>query len=358
MYKYAFIVAIALVFLCSCEEELQDFKVTNVANSIVVSGEISTTTGPFIIRLNRPTAYSPYDAREFTGIPVKKAIVSVTDNLGKEFSFAEIFDGVYQTTTLGFKGVVGNSYVLRIKTLDGKIIESRPSKILDLANVSDYSFAYNQDNENIENSYYEISTKIKDNAAVKNNYLIKRQDYIQFLTTCPPPPPPPANPPPCFIRCWRAPLNTTPLLFDDFLINGKNIEKMLTRIPLDDIGDFAIDIKVYNLEQDHYDYWKRLEDLRILNGSIFDKIPAQIPGNLTCTNDASVEVLGYFGAVAVVKKRLRVNRFDQLTFPALLKLINYVDRKEIRYPKYVLSNCSEAAFVPYNLGFNIPSFVE
>jgi Domain of unknown function (DUF4249) len=358
MYKYAFFIAIVFVFLCSCEEELEDFRVTNVANSIIVSGEISTTTGPFIIRLNRPTAYSPYDVREFTGIPVKKAIVSVTDNVGKEISFAEIFDGVYQTTTLGFKGVVGNSYVLHIKTNDGKIIESKPSKILDLANVSDYSFAYHQDNEKIENSYFDISTKIKDNAATPNNYLLKRQDYIQFLTTCPPPPPPPANPPPCYIKCWKAPLNTTPMLFDDFLINGKTIEKIITRIPLEDIGDFAIDMKVYNLEKDHYDYWKRLEDQRILNGSIFDKIPSQITGNLTCTNDASVEVLGYFGAVSVVKKRLRVSRYNQLTDANIAKLIEYVNRKEIRYPKYVLSNCSEAAFVPYNLGFDIPPFVE
>lgn len=355
MNKILIIVSVLSLFFFSCEEELENFTVTNVSNAIVVSGEISNLEGPYIIRLNKPTSYSPYDVREFTGIPVSGATVKVTDNLGNIFDFTERYKGVYESSSIVFKGIVGNSYTLHITTKEGQKVQSKPSKILPITNVSKFDYDFELA-EKVEETKFVVKTIIKDALKENNYYLIKRQDYIEFMATCPPPPPPPQNPPTCYSRCWRAPLNTQPMLFDDFLIDGKDIKTQIGQIPLEDITNYAIDLKVYNMEKDHYQYWKRLEDQRLLTGSIFDKVPAQILGNLSCTNDPSLEVLGYFGAVSINKKRLVIDRFSHLKFETIKNLNEYVVKKEIRNPKKEISNCWEASWIDYNIGLEIPPF--
>jgi Domain of unknown function (DUF4249) len=358
MSKYLFLLATTFVFfLFSCEEELQDIRITNEANAVIVSGEISNLTGPYIIRLNKPTSYSPYDVREFTGIPITKAKVEVVDNRGEVYPFTEISSGVYQSSLTSFRGVVGNSYVLQIKTNDGKIIVSRSSKILSPPQLSHYDYVFNNA-EKVEDITFKVTSKIRDEIKQDNYYLIKKQEYIQFLTTCPPPPPPPANPPPCYSKCWMAPLNTQPILFDDFLIDGQTIEQTVAVVPLEDLTDYAIDLKIYNLEKDFYQYWKRLEDQRVLTGSIFDKVPAQVTGNLICTNDPTLEVLGYFGAVSVTKKRLIIDRNKHLNDDLVSKLNLFIKQEGLRNPNKVISKCWEASWINYNLGLNIPPFSE
>ncbi len=356
MYKVGiFLVTIFTFILFSCEEELRDFRVKNESNAIVVSGEISNKKGPYLIRLNRPTSYSPYDVREFTGIPISNAKVEIRDNLGNIFPFKESSKGVYESSLLAFQGVEGNSYVLKIITTDGKTIESRPSKILNVPQITQFDYVFKQA-DLIEESSFLVKAKIQDKSNLSNYYLIKKQEYIQFLSTCPPPPPPPANPPPCYSKCWRAPLNTQPILFDDFLIDGRSIETQLANVPLEDITNYGIDIKVYNIEKDHYQYWKRLEDQRLLTGSIFDKVPAQVIGNLVCTNDPTLEVLGYFGAVSITNKRLVIDRFSHLDEKMVQELSIVINKNETRNPKKVISNCWEAAWINYNLGLEIPPF--
>ena len=350
--RHLLILFCALFLLSSCETEIEDFQTQNLSSAIVVYGEISNVDGPYNVRLNYVSDYSPYDATHFTGQPITDANVRIVDGNGKETAYYEKSKGYYLSPA-GFKGEVGQKYKLRIKLLDGKTIESAFQAITASPTLAEFSYSF-KDAAKVENMRFPLTASIKDPKATEDYYFVKRQDFRQFLLTCPPPPAPPAPVPPCNCLCWQAPLNTTPYLLDDFLLSGKNLSLDLGQLPYEDFTDWVVQLDVYSISKEAHTYWKRLEDQRKLSGGIFDKVPAQIIGNLKCTSDPSQEVLGFFMVGGLTQKRLQVDRFNGIPTEAYQKLLFYVDFNNIRYKDIPLWNCKAAAFIKYNLGYSLP----
>lgn len=342
----------ALFLLSSCETEIEDFKTENVSSAIVVYGEISNVDGPYNVRLNYVSAYSPYDITQFSGQPITDANVRIVDGSGKETAFYEKSKGYY-LSPVGFKGVVGQKYKLRIKLLDGKTIESNFQIINSAPELAEFSYSF-QDATKVEDMRFPLKASIKDPKATEDYYFVKRQDFRQFLLTCPTPPPPPAPTPPCNCLCWQAPQNTQPYLLDDFLLSGKNLSLDVGQLPYEDFTNWVVQLDAYSVSKETYTYWKRLEDQRKLNGGIFDKVPAQVVGNLKCITDPSQEVLGYFMVGGLTQKRLTVDRFNGIPEAAYQKLGFYVDFNNIRRKDIPLWNCKDASFIKYNLGYSLP----
>jgi len=350
--RHLLLIFCALFLLSSCETEIEDFQTQNLSSAIVVYGEISNVDGPYNVRLNYVSAYSPYDATQFTGQPITDANVRIVDGNGKETAYYEKSKGYYLSPA-GFKGEVGQKYKLRIKLLDGKTIESAFQTITPSPTLAEFSYSF-KDAAKVENMRFPLTASIKDPKATEDYYFVKRQDFRQFLLTCPPPPAPPAPTPPCNCLCWQAPLNTTPYLLDDFLLSGKNLSLDLGQLPYEDFPDWVVQLDVYSISKEAHTYWKRLEDQRKLSGGIFDKVPAQIIGNLKCTSEPSQEVLGFFMVGGLTQKRLQVDRFNGIPTEAYQKLLFYVDFNNIRYKDIPLWNCKDAAFIKYNLGYSLP----
>ncbi|MFM1781216.1 MAG: hypothetical protein RJB49_1512 [Bacteroidota bacterium] len=342
----------ALFLLSSCETEIEDFQTQNLSSAIVVYGEISNVDGPYNVRLNYVSAYSPYDATQFTGQPITDANVRIVDGNGKETAYYEKSKGYYLSPA-GFKGEVGQKYKLRIKLLDGKTIESAFQTITASPTLAEFTYSF-KDAAKVEDMRFPLTASIKDPKATEDYYFVKRQDFRQFLLTCPPPPAPPAPVPPCNCVCWQAPQNTQPYLLDDFLLSGKNLSLDLGQLPYEDFTDWVVQLDVYSISKEAHTYWKRLEDQRKLSGGIFDKVPAQIIGNLKCTSEPSQEVLGFFMVGGLTQKRLQVDRFNGIPTEAYQKLLFYVDFNNIRYKDIPLWNCKDAAFIKYNLGYSLP----
>lgn len=347
-------IVLSSLLLLSCETEIEDFKVKNQSSAIVVYGEVNNLNGPYSVRINYTSGYSPYDVTQFIGLPVKKATVQIIDDLGNKTELTEIQNGFYRTSPL-FKGVVNRSYQLKIKTADGLEIESSIEKLNTPPTISNVNYQF-VDAEKVENMRIDLTAAIKDDKNTENYYFIKRQDFIEFITTCLPPPPPPAPPPPCYPKCWRAPLNTQPQLLDDFLINGKEIPVKLSSINVYDITNWVVQLKAYNVSKSLYSYWKKQEDQRTIGGGLFDKIPAQILGNLTCTNNSSQQVLGLFFVGGVTNQRLTIDRLKVIGDDKFQKIMNFVNFNNIRYEDTKLNNCQDAGFVPYNIGRTLPDF--
>jgi Domain of unknown function (DUF4249) len=351
MKKIAFFLILCSLFF-SCETEIDNFQTKNLSTAIVVYGEITNQNGPYSVRINHTTSYSPYDITAFQGDAIKNADVKIIDGLGNITQLTEISGGYYQTSPL-FKGIPNQKYQLKIKTSDGIEIESTLEELKTPTPLSEFTHKFiNADN--VEDMRFDLKASIKDSKETEDYYFIKRQDFIQFLTTCPSPPPPPAPVPICYSKCWRAPLNTQPLLVNDFLVNGKNIPIELGSVNLYDFPDWIVQLDVYSISKETYTYWKRQEDQRIIGGGLFDKIPAQIIGNLKCTNRANQEVLGLFQVGGVLRQRLTVDRYNSITSEILQKVQFYADFHNIRHKDAPLWDCQKAGFIDYNIGYNLP----
>ncbi len=351
MVKRLFILLFS-VLLFSCETEIFDFKTRNLSNAIVVYGEVSNVPGPSHFRINYTSGYTAYDATQFYGEAVEKAKVVLFKDATEEIVLKEIKPGVYQTPN-GFVGKIGSTYQLKIKTADGLEILSSMEKLIAPASFSqmDYQFV---PAEKVEDMRFDIKLKIKDTKNVEDFYFVKRQDFIQFLTTCPPPPPPPAPVPACNCKCWQAPPNSQPNLLNDFLTDGQELSLEVKPVNFHDFTDWIVQFDLYHVSNAYYTYWKRLEEQRQIGGGLFDKIPAQVLGNLTCTSNPDQQVLGYFLVAGRSKNRLKIDRFNGIPDEYYQKLVQYVEFNNIRFKDYVLWDCRNAAWVPYNLGFNLP----
>lgn len=340
------------ILLASCETEITDFKTQNLSSAIVVYGETNSMSGPYTVRLAYTSGYSPFDVTQFQGQVITGADVQIVDGSGAYVFLKETQKGVYQTSQ-NFKGIVGKKYKLKIKTPDGKDIESTLDELKSPVDLSEFSFAF-KNAEKVENMYFDLTAKIADNKNSEDYYFIKRQDFIQFLTTCPEPPPPPAPVPSCDCKCWQAPQNTQPILLTDFLVNGTNIPLGLTPVEYHDFTNYVVELQIYNVSKAAYQFWKRQEEQRVIGGGLFDKVPSQIIGNLSCVNDPSQQVLGFFMVGGIKKQRLLVDRYSNVPTEAYKKLTYYVEFNDIRYKNYALWDCRKASWVPYNIGLALP----
>ncbi len=87
----------------------------NEANEmLVVEGMITDQPGINTVRLSRSV---PLDERNAIK-PLKKCVVTITDDAGNSYSLTEKTDGTYVTDSTEFRGVVGRKYQLRIKAND------------------------------------------------------------------------------------------------------------------------------------------------------------------------------------------------------------------------------------------------
>ena len=351
MKKITFFSILCSLFF-SCETEITDFKTQNLSTAYVVYGEMTNLNGPYNVRINRTSSYSPYDITAFQGDAIKGADVKIIDNAGITTQLTETRSGFYQTSPF-FKGIINKKYQLKIKTSDGVEIESTTETLKAPTPLNDFSYKF-INAERVENMRFDVTASIKDSKETEDYYFIKRQDFIQFLTTCPEPPPPPAPVPVCYSKCWRTPLNTQPILINDFLVNGKNLPISLGSIDVKDFPEWIIQLDIFSVSKETYNYWKRQEDQRVIGGGLFDKIPAQIIGNLKCTNRTNQEVLGLFQVGGVAKQRLSVDRLGALSIENLQKVQNFANFNNIRYKDLVLWDCKKAAFIDYNIGYTIP----
>ena len=348
----AWILGFCWLFLCACETEVTDFKTQNLSSAIVVSGEMSSLAGPYTVRLNYTSAYSPFDVTEFQGQVIPGADVKILDETGASISLRETQKGVYQTPA-SFVGQVGKKYKVRILTINGKLIESTLDELKAPLPLSTFSYAF-KNAEKVENMRFDLRASLQDKKGSEDFYFIKRQDFIQFLTTCPEPPPPPAPVPVCDCKCWQAPQNTQPILISDFLLDGTSIPLALKPVDYQDLTDVVVQLNVYTVSKEAYMFWKRQEEQRTLGGGLFDKVPAQIIGNLRSVNDPGQQVVGYFLVGGLHRQRLKIDRFNGIPEETNRRLGFYVDFNNIRYKDFPLWDCRKAAWIPYNLGFNLP----
>ncbi|MEN9959338.1 MAG: hypothetical protein RLZZ474_1582 [Bacteroidota bacterium] len=345
---------VGLLGLFSCETEITDFKTENLSDAVVVYGEMSNLAGPYTVRINYTSGYSPFDPTQFQGQPIPKADVRIVDESGAAISLKEIQKGMYQTPA-SFKGQVGKKYQLKIMTTDGLAIASTWQELTKPMDLNRFESTYSNA-EKVEEMHFNVRASLQDSRGQNDYYLVKRQDFIQFLTTCPTPPAPPAPVPICYNKCWQAVQNTQPILADDAFLDGRDIALPLSSVPYDDFTEWFVQLEVYHVDQLTHQFWKRQEDQRTLGGGIFDKVPAQIIGNLTCLNKPDRQVLGYFMVAGKTKQRLFIDRYNGIPAASYQKLVNYVDFKKMRYAESPLWDCRKAAWVPYNVGLNLPVY--
>ena len=269
---------------------------------LVVEGLITDPPGQNKIMLSRSL---PLGIRS-EAIPVTRASVTVSDNQGNVIYFHEFVTGSYVPADPNFRGVVGRIYKLNVRAYSpSQLFRNYESYPMELKPVPP-----------IDSLYYE--KVIISGPDIYNNTVDGCQIYVSTHD--------PANK--CRYFRWKSAetweirlpytvQNHTCWVTDNTEnINVKSTsslsEAVVKKHPLYFISNHSDRLRVkysclvsqYSISEDEFSFWEKLQNLMEETGGLYDIIPSNIPGNISCVDDPSEKILGYFSVSAVSTKRI------------------------------------------------------
>lgn len=278
--------SLIVVGLTMCTKPL-DFEVQQPEGIVTVDGLITDLPGPYRVKLAYAGAYAGVLQQGGVQQPITEAEVVVTDQSGNSYVFEESERGEYFSDSLGFRGVVGNTYTLNISTAEGRVYQSLPETI-----VRNVTF--------IQLSGEEVTKEV----LVGSNRAVEKKGvelYVDFAFY------PDAD---AYVR-WKTGFITRFGYFDpkqDIIVFNSSAytKDTLRKIPIyfeHKRGDYNTVVTMQILSKNAFDFWQLGEKQQDNGGTIFETPPVQLVGNIRSVSDPDERVLGLFSAAATSVQR-------------------------------------------------------
>ena len=315
-------VIIIAVILSGCIDPFYP-KVQAYESLLVVDALVTDEDAPYYCRLSR-------SMKELNKAPemVKGATVKIIDDLGTINDLIEISAGVYKSDSLKFRGEVGRSYKLYIRTKEGEEYESEPARMYEAPDIDSLYFIkdseINDEGELHEGiRIYSDSKKPDDGRYFHWTYeewwkfhvpFPRRYDFINENSIIPVSSPDP-------VICWRHNRSNEIIIGSaETDISGSSDKKSLLFIPSDKSDrlmiQYYIKVRQYSISEEEYEFWDHMKQINEAGGDIFDRQPFQIISNIHNINKSKERVLGYFKISSVRQASIYITRreIDSLHF--------------------------------------------
>jgi hypothetical protein len=331
--KYIILFAITACLIASCTKPYNPKVITSAGNYLVVEGIINTGGDSTKILLSRTV---PLNSTT-TSTPELGAVITIQSNQNQTYSLVEIGNGAYASTALTLPA--NAQYRLSIVTTDGKTYLSDYVAPVTTPPIDSVGFTplsskqvgtglqiyVNTHDPNNNTHYYRWDyNQTWTFSAEYESYYITNGTAIVTRT--------PAQQ---VYQCWASSLSTNIELGS----SAKLTQDVIYQAPLVFIPStseeielrYSILVKQYALSADAYNYFSLLKQNTEQLGSIFDAQPSQLTGNIHCTTDATLPIIGYISAGTIQQKRIYINKsqlphnwvatypFDCITDTALFK---------------------------------------
>jgi hypothetical protein len=295
--------ALALLLLQSCVEPFNPPS-NNYDNLLVVDGIITNETKQHLVILSRT---SPLNDARF--IPEKDAAVYLQDSNGVSIALTETAPGIFMTPYMA--GKIGVGYRLLIITSNGTKYTSKEVVLKDSSPIEKIYAKYVAEGPNTT-AGVQIYLDTKDSRNEAHYYRWQYEGTYEIRT------PYPSK----FIwtggntltlrtvavnNCWASDTSKNVLIqssqnFAEGKITAFPIKFIPSQSP-ELIIKYSILVKQYVMNEKSFLFWKQLKEINEGQGSLFDKQPGNIAGNVSSLSNKGEVVLGYFDASAVSMKR-------------------------------------------------------
>ena len=315
MKKTTFLLLMSLM-LASCVEEYtmpnfasDDFKPELVIQGYVLSGEES-----FIYLSETEPVYN-----ELPSIPIKHAKIHIIGQNGYESQQAQ-YDAEDNRYVIAAETLPENSlYAVRVE-LDGKIYQSNFSAIIDSPEIDEVSYKEEEYGISINVSTYatkddsphymwsyeedwEFHASI-DLLVPQGGVFLYNKNKYTFEN-------PKKNP---YYYCWGHQNSSNIHIYSTGNLMQNTVkDKHILSIPADDIRIsyiYSILMKQWSLTPEAYIYFQTLEKMTEESGGLFQVMPSELQGNVSCVSNPEVKVRGYITFANVKTKRLFIYASD------------------------------------------------
>jgi hypothetical protein len=354
-----------LLFLTGCVD-LYDPKIETGKRRLVVESQLSTKEEFQYVYLTTDAGYNSEETN-FKFL-VEKAEVSIVDNAGNTYAF---FDDLTQNnqikTSRGynyrslvkFKAVLGRTYTLRIKTLDGKLYESSAELVVPVTKIDKVrSVFYPIINPSTLSGNFTVSIDVQD-VGSRTDYYMWRSYHVKQLKYCrewyvfgsggsvtv-------ANIDDCCGLCYEKEICEDCFeLGNDKLINGKKIvNQFIATVPHKTSTPYYMVISQYSLNEKAYKYWNAIKQQSKNSGGLFDATPQSLKGNIVNKTDSNEEVLGFFTVSDVHDEIVVINRNVPGVPPVPYEEYATFNKTGVCYPceeNYKRTRLKPAGFINY-----------
>jgi hypothetical protein len=303
----------AILIMC-CKDKYDPPVSSPQTGYLVVEGYISAN-GPAEIHLSRTIPLA--DSVKLTTEALAKVAVQGMDN--SSFALAESSKGVY-TTTVNLNA--SQLYRLYIKTKDGKEYTSEYVKVKTAPHIDSVSWvrdttgvkiSINTHDPQNNTWYYRWETEetwefhsryfsmldFSYNSDGEINGLKYRRPDHQVDTT--------------IYYCWHSENSSNILLGSSAKLSQDVIHQQLIFIPN---GSwqlsvlYSVNVKQYPLSKEEYEYLQKMKNNSEATGSIFDKQPSELKGNIHCITKPDEPVIGFIGIANRYEQRMWIKNSD------------------------------------------------
>jgi hypothetical protein len=302
------------IFIVGCVEPY-DIGETMPPNMLVVEGYFSSQMKKHHIFLSRATSVGLNSVLREPG-----AIVTISSDDGETIFLSEQSPGIYTTDVIAAEPE--RIYTLHIKTSDGREYASAAVPFEDGPDIGDVRASYGQ-NPRGDGKGVQVSVDTQDPGNRGHYY---RWNYTETYEVNAPYP---AN------WIWLGGLD---LVFRTDGIDTCYVSDTLRRVIIRDTHGleqdkidglavryipeteyslrrrFSILVEQYTLSKDAYHFWDELRITSENQGSLADRQPGSLRGNMISLTNPEEKVLGFFEAGKVSEKRIffsAINFFDQ-----------------------------------------------
>ncbi|HLF63099.1 MAG TPA: DUF4249 domain-containing protein [Saprospiraceae bacterium] len=236
--------------------------------------------------------------------PVRGASVRVLDDAGGSFTFTETDNGVYSRS---MQGEVGKAYHVEIKTANGKTVLSHPAVLSNAppllpATVKVFEeLTISQTGRSIYNERLSLEMNTDVSNVTDRPYLRWRatgeyefgEDYPGIISRKI-----------CYIK-QNIDFNNIKI-FDTHELAGVLLTDepfLITKYDYRYAFQYCFHLYQYSISADEYKYWKNVQDIVNIDGSLLEPPPGTVKGNLYNPDDLNDRILGYFSVAGVFYTR-------------------------------------------------------
>jgi len=309
--------AIGLLLYQACIDPI-DFEVSNeFSDSVVIQGRVVSSDPSFVeVNISRLFDFSP-ESRQ----PLAVQEVIIFDDQGNQMELTTRTPGIFRQeldSTTPIQAEVGRGYSIRVRTFDGRTIESTteimppnlPPRDIDISRISEMVInEFNQfeaqprirlsvdaDIDETLNAglYWEVRSifRVTDSGI---NDMVQRTCFIDRITSI-----------------------EDIYVLDPEEFSGAQIDDFeLVTIALSPnfSEGYYFQVKQYSLSESAFSYWNGIDILSEREGSVFDRPVGEVPSNLVNVDDPSSPVFGFFFASEeeVIRKRIPDELFTDVS---------------------------------------------
>ena len=289
-----------------------DIKLRGSGDILVVEGAITDEEAPYTIFLSKSTSLDQLEKQSISG-----ATVVIEEQSGETERLEEVRTGIYQSSGQGIKGKLNQQYRLRILWEDNTYLSSWETLKAAAPIDSIYGRASFISTESGQDAGLQFYLDVEDDQQLAKYYRWEWEESWKYRS------PLPAN----FAYLGNNNIELIPAkefcyqtikASDILLANTQLNQGILKEFPISYVSSqseklgirYSLLVRQIPMDEKEYLFWKGLSESNNSVGSLYDRQPASIQGNIENIENEDETVLGYFSAYSSAEKRVFISRND------------------------------------------------